>query len=193
MVLPSTTTEEVCSPLATPIQGAGAVMVKSYIDAHERNDLDGLMSLLRDDLRFVMLPEAGTSVSTAKDAVDGWVSGGLFQRGYDDWRGIATTVNRMPAAALYLRTSDAAGYRPFAIAVLHVVDGKIGGDKVTLELAPPRGSRSGRCPGRTATPAGPHPRGRSRRSAAATCPSPVQGDADGRAVRRDRQAVTPTR
>ena len=51
-------------------------MVKSYIDAHERNDLDGLMSLLRDDLRFAMLPEPGTLIMTAKDAVDGWVSVG---------------------------------------------------------------------------------------------------------------------
>ncbi len=99
--------------------------VKSYIDAHERNDLDGLMSLLRDDLRFAMLPEPGTSVSTAKDAVDGWVSDGLFQRGYDDWRGITTTVNRMPAAVLYLRTPDDPEYRLFAIAVLRIVDGKI--------------------------------------------------------------------
>ena len=100
-------------------------VLKSYIDAHERNDLDGLMSLLRDDLRFVMLPEAGTSTVTAKDAVDGWVSGGLFRRGHDDWRGITTTVNRMPAAALYLRTPDDPRYRLFAVAALHIVDGRI--------------------------------------------------------------------
>ncbi|MFE6616632.1 RNA polymerase subunit sigma-70 [Amycolatopsis sp. NPDC057786] len=100
-------------------------VVKSYIEAHERNDLDGLISLLRDDLRFAMLPESGTSVRTAKDAVDGWVSGGLFQRGHDDWRGITTTVNRMPAAALYLRTPGDPEYRLFAIAALRVVDGKI--------------------------------------------------------------------
>ncbi|HVQ91928.1 MAG TPA: RNA polymerase subunit sigma-70 [Mycobacteriales bacterium] len=99
--------------------------VKLYIDAHARNDLDGLTSLLRDDLRFAMLPEPGTSVSTAKDAVDGWVSNGLFQRGYDDWRGITTMVNRMPAAVLYLRTPDNPEYRLFAIAVLRIVDGKI--------------------------------------------------------------------
>ncbi|MDG4827598.1 RNA polymerase subunit sigma-70 [Asanoa sp. WMMD1127] len=118
-------------------------VVRAYIDAHERNDLDGLASLLRDDLRFAMLPDAGTSVSTAKDAVDGWVSGGLFQRGHNDWRGIATTVNRMPAAALYLRTADDAQHRLFAIAVLRVVDGKIAeltgfaaGDKPWLELPP---------------------------------------------------------
>jgi RNA polymerase sigma-70 factor (ECF subfamily) len=100
-------------------------VVKSYIDAHERNDLDGLMSLLRDDLRFAMLPDPGTLIMGAKDAVDGWVSGGLFQPGYDDWRCITTTVNRMPAAALYLRTPDDPEYRLLNIAVLHIADGKI--------------------------------------------------------------------
>ncbi|PPK63819.1 RNA polymerase subunit sigma-70 [Actinokineospora auranticolor] len=117
--------------------------VKSYIDAHQRNDLDALTSLLRDDLRFAMLPEAGTLTTTARDAVDGWVSGGLFQRGHDDWRGVATMVNHMPAAALYLRTSDAPEYRLFAIAALRVVDGKIAEltgfdatDKPWLDLPP---------------------------------------------------------
>ncbi|MGW4060845.1 RNA polymerase subunit sigma-70 [Amycolatopsis sp. NPDC004747] len=99
--------------------------VKAYIDAHERNDLDGLSSLLRADLRFAMLPEAGTATTTAADAVNGWVAGGLFRRGHDDWRGIATTVNRMPAAALYLRTPGGSAHRLFAVAVLHVVDGEI--------------------------------------------------------------------
>ncbi|MEV6873404.1 RNA polymerase subunit sigma-70 [Amycolatopsis sp. NPDC051128] len=113
------------SPAAHELSDDERGVVKSYIDAHERNDLDGLMSLLRDDLRFVMLPERGTLVTTAKDAVDGWVSGGLFQRGYDDWRGIATMVNRTPAAVLYLRAPGDPEYRLFAVAVLHIVDGKI--------------------------------------------------------------------
>ncbi|MEU8205577.1 RNA polymerase subunit sigma-70 [Streptosporangium sp. NPDC049046] len=118
-------------------------VVKSYIDAHERNDLDALVSLLREDLRFAMLPEPVTLIMTAEDAVDGWVSNGLFQRGYDDWRGITTTVNRMPAAALYLRAPGDPGYRPFAIAVLRIVDGKIAeltgfdaADKPWLSLPP---------------------------------------------------------
>lgn len=118
-------------------------VLRSYIDAHERNDLVGLMSLLRDDLRFVMLPERGTSVITAKDAVDGWISGGLFQRGYDDWRCIATTVNRMPAAVLYRRAPDDPEYRLLNIAVLHIVDGNIAEltgfdvtDKPWLDLPP---------------------------------------------------------
>ncbi|MFG1643381.1 RNA polymerase subunit sigma-70 [Amycolatopsis sp. NPDC049252] len=100
-------------------------VLKSYIDAHERNDLDGLTALLRDDLRFAMLPDPGAVVRTAKDAVDGWVAGGLFRRGKDDWRGVATTVNRMPAAALYLRTPGDPEYRLLNIAVLRIADGKI--------------------------------------------------------------------
>ncbi|MFI5832633.1 RNA polymerase subunit sigma-70 [Micromonospora sp. NPDC051300] len=131
------------SPAAHELSNDERGVVKSYIDAHERNDLDGLMSLLRDDLRFVMLPEAGTSAVTARDAVDGWASNGLFEPGYDDWRAIATTVNRMPAAALYLRAPDHPEHRLFTIAVLHVVDGKIAEltgfdatDKPWLDLPP---------------------------------------------------------
>ncbi|HEX5200217.1 MAG TPA: RNA polymerase subunit sigma-70 [Actinoplanes sp.] len=117
--------------------------VRSYIEAHERNDLDALASLLRDDLRFAMLPDPGTVTTTAKDAVDGWLSGGLFQPGHDDWRGIATTVNRMPAAVLYVRTPGDPEYRLFAVAALHIVDGKIAeltgfdaADKPWLDLPP---------------------------------------------------------
>jgi RNA polymerase sigma-70 factor (TIGR02960 family) len=113
------------SPATHEVSNDERGVVKSYIDAHERNDLDGLVSLLRDDLRFAMLPEQSATITTAKDAADGWVSGGLFQRGYDDWRGVTTTVNRMPAAALYLRAPDDPEYRLFAVALLHIVDGRI--------------------------------------------------------------------
>ncbi|HEY2060805.1 MAG TPA: RNA polymerase subunit sigma-70 [Amycolatopsis sp.] len=131
------------SPATRELSNDEREVVKSYMDAHERNDLDGLMSLLREDLRFAMLPDPGTVLRTAKDAVDGWVSGGLFQRGLDDWRCVATTVNRMPAAVLYLRTPDNPQYRLLNLAVLHIADGKIAEltgfdvtDKPWLELPP---------------------------------------------------------
>ncbi|MBB1157198.1 MULTISPECIES: RNA polymerase subunit sigma-70 [Amycolatopsis] len=113
------------SPATHELSQVERDVVKSYIDAHERNDLDRLTSLLRDDLRFAMLPDPGTVITTAKDSVDGWVSGGLFQPGCDDWRCIATTVNRMPAAALYLRTPGDPAYRLLNLAVLHIAGGKI--------------------------------------------------------------------
>ncbi|WP_329062131.1 RNA polymerase subunit sigma-70 [Amycolatopsis sp. NBC_01480] len=131
------------SPATRELSNDEREVVKSYMDAHERNDLDGLMSLLREDLRFAMLPDPGTVLRTAKDAVDGWVSGGLFQRGLDDWRCVATTVNRMPAAVLYLRTPDNPQHRLLNLAVLHIADGKIAEltgfdvtDKPWLELPP---------------------------------------------------------
>ncbi|MDD7942108.1 RNA polymerase subunit sigma-70 [Actinomycetospora lutea] len=113
------------SPATHELSNDERGVVRSYMDAHERNDLAGLTSLLRDDLRFAMVPDPGTVTTTAKDAVDGWLSGGLFRRGHDDWRCIATTVNRMPAAGLYLRAPDDDQYRLLNIAVLHVVDGKV--------------------------------------------------------------------
>ncbi|GAA4938294.1 RNA polymerase sigma-70 factor (ECF subfamily) [Actinomycetospora succinea] len=113
------------SPATHALSDAERGVLRAYMDAHERNDLDGLASLLRDDLRFAMLPDPGTVTVGARDAVDGWVSGGLFGPGMDDWRAVATTVNRMPAAALYRRAPDDPEYRLFALAVLHVVDGEI--------------------------------------------------------------------
>ncbi len=113
------------SPAPQELSAEERAVVRSYIDAHERSDIDGLMGLLRDDLRFVMIPDPGTVVVTAQDAVDGWVAHGLFQRGFDDWRCLVTTVNRMPAAALYLRGLDDSAYRLFTIAVLRVVEGQV--------------------------------------------------------------------
>ncbi len=71
-----------------------------------------------------MPPEPGVWV-TARSALDSWVSGGFGGPGYDDWRCIVTTVNRMPAVVEYLRTPDHPVYRLFAIDVLRIVDGKV--------------------------------------------------------------------
>ncbi|MCF7552275.1 RNA polymerase subunit sigma-70 [Pseudonocardia sp. WMMC193] len=98
--------------------------VKAWVDAHERNDLDGLLSLMREDLRFTMPPDPGVLV-TARSALDSWVTGGFGGPGYDDWRCVVTTVNRMPAVVEYLRTPEDPVYRLFAIDVLHIVDGRI--------------------------------------------------------------------
>jgi hypothetical protein len=84
---------------------------------------------------------------TAKSAMDAWVSGGFGGPGYDDWRCVVTTVNRMPAVVEYLRTPEDPVYRLFAVDVLHIVDGKVAeltgflaADKPWLGLAPTLGS-----------------------------------------------------
>lgn len=113
------------SPASHELSDEERGVVRSYIDAHERNDVVGLTALLRDDLRFAMLPDPGTVTVGAEVAVEGWVRAGLFGPGYDDWRGLATTVNRMPAAALYVRTAGEPAHRLFTIAVLRIADGRI--------------------------------------------------------------------
>jgi RNA polymerase sigma-70 factor (TIGR02960 family) len=113
------------SPAARELSDDERDVLRAYIEAHERNDLAGLTALLRDDLRFTMLPDPGTTTVGARDAVDGWVAGGLFGPGYDDWRGLATTVNRMPAAALYVRTAGETDHRLLNIAVLGIDAGEI--------------------------------------------------------------------
>ncbi len=113
------------SPATRELSPEERGVVRAYMRCHERNDLAGLVSLLRDDLRFVMLPDPGTTSTTAGEAVDGWVGAGLFQHGYDDWRGLPVTLNRMPAAALYLRGPGDTEHRLFTIAVLHIDGGLI--------------------------------------------------------------------
>jgi RNA polymerase sigma factor (sigma-70 family) len=113
------------SPAARELSDDERDVLRAYIEAHERNDLAGLTALLRDDLRFTMLPGSGTTTVGARDAVEGWVAGGLFGPGYDDWRGLATTVNRMPAAALYVRTAGDTDHRLLNIAVLGIAAGEI--------------------------------------------------------------------
>jgi len=98
--------------------------VKAWVQAHERNDLEGLVSLMREDLRFAMPPDPGIVVG-GRAALDAWVAGGFGGPGYDDWRCVLTTVNRMPAVAEYLRTPEHPEYRLFAVDVLHIVDGRI--------------------------------------------------------------------
>ncbi|GAA4551859.1 RNA polymerase subunit sigma-70 [Pseudonocardia xishanensis] len=98
--------------------------VKAWVEAHERNDLDGLLSLMREDLRFAMPPDPGVVVG-GRAALDSWVEGGFGGPGYDDWRCVVATVNRMPAVVEYLRTPADPVYRLFAVDVLDIVDGRI--------------------------------------------------------------------
>lgn len=55
---------------------------------------------------------------------------GLLERAFGpqrdgDWRLLPTALNRMPAAASYLRRAGDTAYRPFTIDVLRVEDGVV--------------------------------------------------------------------
>lgn len=54
---------------------------------------------------------SGNRDHDGKDAVNGWIRGGLFQRGYDDWRCITTTVNACPSPCCTSAPPDDPQYR----------------------------------------------------------------------------------
>ncbi|MCW4352876.1 RNA polymerase subunit sigma-70 [Hoyosella sp. YIM 151337] len=100
------------------------VLVDAYMAAHEHFDSDKLASLLREDLRFAMPPQPGVWVGRGA-TVAAWIEGGLGTPEYSDWRCVATTVNKQPAVAMYLRKPGDTVHRAFAVDVLRVTDGLV--------------------------------------------------------------------
>ena len=95
-------------------------LVRRYIEAGVAADVDGLAALLRDDVRCSMPPTPGLYVGR-EAVVDDWVASGFPELG--DLRAVATSVNRQPAVAFYLRREGE--YRPLTVDVLRVTGGAI--------------------------------------------------------------------
>jgi RNA polymerase sigma-70 factor (TIGR02960 family) len=99
-------------------------LVTAYMEAHERLDIDGLASLLREDLRFAMPPQPGVWIGR-DETVKGWVDGGFGSGEYVDWRCRLTAANGQPAVAMYLRRPGDTAYRAFGLDVLRITDGLV--------------------------------------------------------------------
>ena len=95
-------------------------LLDKFIDAHERGDAALAVSIAAEDLRITMPPAPMLFEGLATIAP-------LLQNALreGDWRLLATTANRMPTAASYLRAPGDTIYRAFKFDVLRVVEGKI--------------------------------------------------------------------
>jgi RNA polymerase sigma-70 factor (TIGR02960 family) len=98
-------------------------LLEKFIDAHERCDAAAAAAIASTDIRVTMppAPYLYDGISTV---------GELLERAFGperegDWRLVATTANRMPAAASYLRKPGDTEFRAFKLDVLRVEDGKI--------------------------------------------------------------------
>jgi RNA polymerase sigma-70 factor (TIGR02960 family) len=93
-------------------------LLASFIDAHERCDAEAALAVAAADLRVTMPPYPWR--------YDGLVAvAPLMERAFGedrdgDWRLRPTGLNRMPAAASYLRRPGDTAYRPFKLDVLRV-------------------------------------------------------------------------
>jgi len=98
-------------------------LLARFIDAHERCDAAAALAVAAEDLRITMPPAPMCFDGRAEIAV-------LLERAFGpdregDWRLLPTRLNRMPAAASYLRRPGDTAFRPFKLDVLRVEDDRI--------------------------------------------------------------------
>jgi len=97
------------------------VLLRGFIDAHERADAAAAVALVREDIRVTMPPHPWCFDGLA--AIEPLLHEGLTAPG--DWRLVPTRANRQPTAASYLRAPGDSEFRAFKFDVLRVEDGKI--------------------------------------------------------------------
>jgi RNA polymerase sigma-70 factor (TIGR02960 family) len=96
-------------------------LLERYVDAHQRADVAASLALTREDIRVTMPPLP--VVYDGIEQVRPLMAEGL--PGAGEWRVLATSANRMPAAACYLREPGATEFRAFKLDVLRIVEGKV--------------------------------------------------------------------
>jgi hypothetical protein len=103
---------------ARPASAAERELLAEFIAAHERLDAAAVARLVSAQIRVTMPP-----YPMRFDGLDGLAP--LLERAFGpsrdgDWRLLPTAVNRMPAAASYLRRPGDTQFRPFKLDVLRV-------------------------------------------------------------------------
>jgi RNA polymerase sigma-70 factor (ECF subfamily) len=99
-------------------------LIDGYVSATERGDVQGVVALLREDLRWSMPPEP-VAVAGRDNAINAWVEGGFGTAALGGFRCAITAANGMPAVAAYLRKPGEHEYRLLAVDVLDIEDGQV--------------------------------------------------------------------
>jgi RNA polymerase sigma-70 factor (TIGR02960 family) len=105
---------------ARPPTAAEGELLAAFIDAHERCDAKAALAVAATDLRITMPPLP--MCFDGLDAVAPLLERAFGERRDGDWRLLPTSVNRMPAAASYLRRDGDTVFRAFKLDVLRVED-----------------------------------------------------------------------
>jgi RNA polymerase sigma-70 factor (TIGR02960 family) len=98
-------------------------LLQRYVALHERPDAAAMAALVHHDIRVTMPPQPL--------CFDGWDALAPLQElafgsdGLGDWRVLPTAVNRMPAAACYLRERGDTTFRAYKLDVLRIERGLI--------------------------------------------------------------------
>jgi RNA polymerase sigma-70 factor, ECF subfamily len=108
---------------ADPTEAERAVLQR-YVDATERDDLDGLARLMSEEARFSMPPEPGTWTGR-QVLVALWAESGFGTKEAGRLRCLLTRANRQPAVASYIRRAGDPRHAPMALDVLRIEDGLV--------------------------------------------------------------------
>jgi RNA polymerase sigma-70 factor (TIGR02960 family) len=108
---------------ARPPSPAERDLLDRFIDAHQRYDAAAALAIAAEDIRITMPP-----YPMVFDGRDAFVP--LLERAFGpgrdgDWRLLPTAVNRMPAAASYLRRPGDSLFREFKLDALRVEGDRI--------------------------------------------------------------------
>ena len=116
-----------------PLDEADSELLRRYVDAFERYDIDALVALLHEDAVQSMPPFAMWLRGAAN--IGAW----MVQPGPSGCRGsrlLGTSANGSPAFGQY-RPDPAGGYAPWALQVLEISGGKITGMSFFLAFLDP--------------------------------------------------------
>jgi RNA polymerase sigma-70 factor (TIGR02960 family) len=97
-------------------------LVRRYVEAGVATDVDGLATLLRDDVRCSMPPTPGLFVGR-EAVVKDWTEGGFPELGR--LRAVLTSANRQPAVAVYHWQEREGAYLPLTMDVLRISGGAV--------------------------------------------------------------------
>jgi RNA polymerase sigma-70 factor, ECF subfamily len=92
-------------------------LLRLYVDAHERADIDALAELLREDAILTMPPLP--TWYAGREAILIAVQKG-FDPAFGHLRSVVTGANLQPAAAHYLRAPGESAHRPLALDLLRI-------------------------------------------------------------------------
>jgi RNA polymerase sigma-70 factor (ECF subfamily) len=95
-------------------------LLGQFIDAHERCDAAAAMAIVAQNLRVTMPPRP--YLYEGIDLLPSFIERAASE---GEWRLLPTSVNRMPAAASYLRRPGDTTFRPFKLDVLRTAGGVI--------------------------------------------------------------------
>ena len=110
-------------PATEPSQEEKAVL-RRYMRASDQGDLKALATLLREDARQTM-PPAVLLYDGREAILDMWRPIMQGSQVWGDWRSVATSANRLPAVANYVRRDGESAHNAVNLDVLRVEDGLI--------------------------------------------------------------------